>query len=345
MKALKRHLRISGKLLEIGRTAEQLGLSAYLVGGAVRDMLTGKTTLDWDITVEGNPAALVQLLAKKWRGEIPSHPAFGTFVLPLPASHHIDFVTARSETYPCPGHLPVVSFSVLKDDLFRRDFTVNALAFGLSGLDKGKVIDFYGGLQDLGKGRLRVLHAKSFQDDPTRIFRLARFAGRGLTPERVTERHAREGRSSIRCISAERRREELIAILSEKDPYPALALLAKWKAFAEVLPGVTLAPEHRKLKSRKTIAARLALLLSSLEEKKRKELLTSLKLPHALKQEVLTLTRPPRRIPPLSGKDLIALGYKPGPLFKQILENLASKNFASRREAVKFVFDKYPEKR
>lgn len=138
-------------LNELGGCASRLGLHSYLVGGAVRDMRLGKKHLDWDIAVEGDTSKLVKHLAKKHNAKIISHERFGTFILELPDGKHIDFATARSETYPRPGALPVVKFASIKDDLFRRDFTINAMAIELDGKKPGHIIDYYGSLTDLKK--------------------------------------------------------------------------------------------------------------------------------------------------------------------------------------------------
>jgi len=335
---------LNRRLIEIGAVAEKCSLNAYLVGGAVRDLLSGQTSLDWDIVVEGNPKPLVEALTRKWGAKMISHHRFGTFVLELPNGCHIDFATAREERYPRPGALPEVSSSDLKHDLFRRDFAVNALALALTGDSRGKVIDCYGGLSDLKRHVLRILHENSFRDDPTRLFRLARFAGRGFGIDRQTERRAIYGKRYVRYLSDERVREEILAILAEKNPYPALRLLARWGVLKNVLPGVRLGRQAMVLKQIGSVEGRLHFLLKGLSPASLDKVLGKLKLPRKLKKEVKALLRPVKATVVLSGKDLIGMGYHPGPLFKEILQELARHGRMSRREARRFVFDKFPQK-
>jgi tRNA nucleotidyltransferase (CCA-adding enzyme) len=336
--------RLSKRLKDIGSMADRLGLSAYLVGGAVRDLLLGKMNLDLDVVVEGDAAELVRRLGKKWRAQIVSHERFGTFVMTLPDGKHIDFVTARKEKYPRPGILPVVEFSDLRDDLFRRDFTMNALALALNGRDRGKIIDYYCGTADLERGVLRVLHSRSFRDDPTRIFRLARFAGRGFSIEGGTEKLIVRGKKYLQYLSDERIREEILAILSENDPFPALQHLKRWSVLKTVLPGVRLGNDKNGLKQRAGKAQRLGFLLNELPQSRFEKLLAKLKLPRLLKKEVEVLRTPPKPSSLLTGKDLVAMGFAPGPRFKEILERLAKQGITSRREARRFVFVKFRQK-
>ncbi len=144
----------------------------YVVGGPVRDILIGMPVKDLDFVVEGDGPALAGWLAGELGGEVRTHPRFGTSTLVM-AHGRVDIVTARRETYPQPAVLPHVSPGSIGDDLARRDFTINALAIPL-GQTKPKIIDPQGGIQDLRSGLVRILHAKSFEDDPTRIMRAVR---------------------------------------------------------------------------------------------------------------------------------------------------------------------------
>lgn len=336
---------LNRKLKEIGFWGDKLSLPVYLVGGAVRDMLVGRKKLDWDIVTEGDPVKLVKLLSEKWNAKIISHRRFGTYVLILPDGRHIDFATARKETYPSPGALPEVSFSNLIEDLYRRDFTVNAIALPLNAENRGEIIDYYGGTKDLSIKRLRVLHGRSFIDDPTRILRLARFAGRGFKIEKKTERLALAGREYLRHISDERIREEILAILSEKNPLSALNFLEKWDIMSLILPAVKIKHDDRKLSRLKSIEDRLAHLFSNLSEKEFRKILNKLKLIRKLKTYLEKTRNPFATKPILIGRDLIKMGYTPGPVFNKILNALSTSNVKTRRQAVRFVFDKFPQKR
>lgn len=338
-----RSIRLDPALILTGRLAEEAGLAAYLVGGAVRDLLLGRKTLDLDVAVEGDPAPLVRKLARRLKGKVTCHERFGTFVLELKGGRHIDFATARGETYSRPAALPDVRPGTLREDLFRRDFTMNALALVLGGPLRGKVVDLYGGLHDLASRTLVVLHAESFKDDPTRIFRLARFAGRGFRPGRETEKLARRDKSYVKRLSAERVREEILAILSEKDPRPALKLLAKWGILRSILPEAT-PKKLSALTGSASLEDRLAVLFSGLDKRSLERRMEELKFPRKLKSGIALKLYPPPAPAMLNGDDLIRMGYAPGPLFKKILEAVASRRFASRKAAARFVFDKFPDK-
>jgi tRNA nucleotidyltransferase/poly(A) polymerase len=307
----------------------------------VRDLLLKRQNLDRDIVVEGDPGGLVRFLEKRWKGKVCAHDRFGTYVLHLPDGEHIDIATARTETYPGPAVLPVVCPGKLENDLFRRDFTMNALALPLSGSCAGRIIDLHGGLEDLGRGLLRTLHAKSFRDDPTRILRLARFAGRGFKIDRETARRIAKDRKHIRLLSDERVREELLAILAEKDPLPSLQFLQRWGVLKTAFPGI--APV-KGIAAFRTIPERLNFLLKGLPEKKFSAFMEKMKFPRELSREVEALRYPPKPKAIIDGNDLIKMGYAPGPLFKKILDEVALRRFTSRKAARSYVFDKFPEK-
>lgn len=162
----------------IREEAERLGLSVYAVGGCVRDLLLGRPILDLDITVEGAAFPLAATVAARLGCPVVRHHRFGTATLRFPDGDGVDFAGTRKETYPYPGALPVVIPGSLTEDLFRRDFAINAMAVSLSAASFGQVVDPWGGLSDLKAGRIRVLHDRSFLDDPTRIIRAFRFASR-----------------------------------------------------------------------------------------------------------------------------------------------------------------------
>jgi tRNA nucleotidyltransferase/poly(A) polymerase len=272
------------RLKQLAVAADKTGVRAMLVGGAVRDIFLGKDAFDVDVVVEYGTEKLARELEKQLHANILLHPAFGTAVLSLPSGEHIDLATARSETYPKPGSLPQVSFTTIENDLSRRDFTINAIAAPLSGA--GEIIDPFGGQQDLASAILRVLHPASFQDDPTRIFRLARFACRGLNIDSATTELVYRDAAYISVISIERVREELLAILCEDKPSTALELLVKWGVWKDVFSDIA-PPDNDQLDSAGSLVARLALLIAPCGQAAR-QVLTRLKLTRALKQEILT---------------------------------------------------------
>ncbi|MCX5710840.1 MAG: tRNA nucleotidyltransferase, partial [Candidatus Omnitrophica bacterium] len=154
------------------------GMPAYLVGGFVRDLILGVRNFDLDIVVVGDGIKFAEYFSRALKAKLIRHKRFGTATVVLKPGLKIDIATARSEFYPHPAHLPVVKPGSLKDDLFRRDFTINAMAISLVEKDFGRLIDCYGGKNDLKARSIRVLHALSFIDDPTRIIRAIRFEQR-----------------------------------------------------------------------------------------------------------------------------------------------------------------------
>jgi len=172
----------------IGKRAQELGMKAYIVGGAVRDILLGEKNIDIDIAVEGDAEALVQSWNEPGcRCTLYGHYKTGTII--FPDGNRVDIATARREFYEYAAAMPEISSDSLKQDLSRRDFSVNAMAISLSKEDWGTLIDFYGGRRDLKEGVLRILHNLSFVEDPSRILRGIRIEQRlGLKFEGNTMR-------------------------------------------------------------------------------------------------------------------------------------------------------------
>ena len=199
------------------------GKPVYLVGGAVRDLLLGRGRSDIDLVVEGDATALATRLG----GEVLEHERFATAKAWL-GDHEVDIATARAESYPRPGALPEVEPTAgIAADLARRDFTINAMAIPLR--RDPELIDPHRGREDLEAGRLRVLHARSFEDDPTRALRAARYAARlGLSPEHETAQLL--GQADLSTVSAERRDAELLRLAGETEAVRGFALLAEWGA-------------------------------------------------------------------------------------------------------------------
>ena len=209
------------------KTSFNLKMNAYLVGGVVRDILLKKDIFDLDIVIEGDAIEFVKKISEHLNTKFTKHHSFGTATIYF-KNHKIDFATARREIYERFGKLPKVFPSNLKDDLFRRDFTINAIAISLNKSDYGKIIDFYNGFNDLKNGLIRVLHDKSFLEDPTRIFRAIRFKERfSFRIEEHTFELLKEAvkNNAISFVHPHRIRDEIILILSEKEPYKCVKTL------------------------------------------------------------------------------------------------------------------------
>jgi tRNA nucleotidyltransferase (CCA-adding enzyme) len=207
------------------------GISAYLVGGAVRDLLLDRDRADVDVAVEGG----VSELARRLGDDVRRHERFATASVRVDGLE-VDLATTRSEMYEKPGALPVVRPAPIADDLARRDFTVNAMAVPLAGAPE--LIDPHGGLADLRRGELRVLHRGSFADDPTRALRAARYAARyGFALERRTAELLRG--ADLSTVSTERVEAELRRLASEPEARRGFELLDEW-GLADLAPG---APE------------------------------------------------------------------------------------------------------
>jgi tRNA nucleotidyltransferase (CCA-adding enzyme) len=248
-RGLPAHVR---ELLEtIGRIAEEQDGRAYLVGGLVRDLWRGATPSrrDLDIVVEGDGPMLARRLAQALGGSVVEHRRFLTASVDTPTFGRIDVATSRSERYESPGALPRVLPAGIAEDLRRRDFTVNALAIELSSGDFG-LIDPLGGRLDLARRRLRVLHPLSYVEDPTRIFRAARYAARlGLSPDGATTRAQALALRLVpySALSGQRIAAELERILSESQAGTILLRLGRSGAFRLLDPGYrfTAASRHR----------------------------------------------------------------------------------------------------
>jgi tRNA nucleotidyltransferase (CCA-adding enzyme) len=197
------------------------GKPVYLVGGAVRDLLLGHGRTDIDLVVEGEAA----VLAARLDGEVVEHERFATAKVRLDG-HEVDIATARAESYPRPGALPEVEPTAgIAADLARRDFTINAMAIPLR--RDPELIDPHRGREDLEAGLLRVLHARSFEDDPTRALRAARYAARfGFELEPDTAELL--GQTDLSTVSVERRDAELLRLAGEAEAVRGFALLADW---------------------------------------------------------------------------------------------------------------------
>ncbi|HEX7191001.1 MAG TPA: hypothetical protein VF381_05450 [Thermoanaerobaculia bacterium] len=206
------------RAIEIVReVAIEKGIHPYLVGGPVRDMLLGRGAFDIDLTLERDSSTLARALAKRLGGRVKSFPQFLTYKVVTNDLPEIDIATARKERYRKPGALPTVSEGKLRDDLLRRDFTVNAIAFDLI---EARLVDPCGGERDVRARTIRILHEESFVDDPTRIFRAIRLAVRlGFTIEPKTAQRMRDATESgaLGTVARERIWRELFLAMDEAD--------------------------------------------------------------------------------------------------------------------------------
>ena len=196
-------------------------MPAYLVGGFPRDLILGVKDWDLDITVEGNGIKFAEALARRLNSGLIRHERFGTATLILDYRLKVDIATTRKEIYPFNASLPVVSPGSLREDLLRRDFTINAMALCISEGGGEKLIDIFGGRQDLAAGKIRILHDLSFKDDPTRILRAIRFQQRynfKIEPETLRLLKEAIGAGLLEKVNPHRMRDELILMLKEKNP-------------------------------------------------------------------------------------------------------------------------------
>ena len=213
----------------VGKIADELKVKAYIVGGPVRDKLLGIANYDLDFVVEGDGIKFAEALNKKLKGKLTTYRAFGTATIEIKGKR-IDIVTSRKETYKYPAAYPTVKPGAIKDDLFRRDFTINAMAISVNKKNFGKLMDFYGGQKDLRKGVIKVLHDKSFMDDPTRIFRAVRFSVRfGFKIEPHTKKLMKEAvlDGLLGEVNAARIRKEIELFLKEKNPKKCLDVFSR----------------------------------------------------------------------------------------------------------------------
>lgn len=214
-----------------GQVAQGQGVRVFLVGGPVRDLLRGARQVDVDLMVEGDAQAFAQRLASKWGAQVQWHPPFLTAKVLLPDGRAFDCATARREVYPRPGALPQVEPADALSDLSRRDFTVNAMAIALHPREWGELLDPHGGREDLERGDLRILHQRSFVEDPTRILRGVRLGARlGLGWEPGTAQALQEALRSnaFDTLSGARLREEWERLFREPNPLRALEMAAEW---------------------------------------------------------------------------------------------------------------------
>ena len=237
-------------------------LALFIVGGFVRDLILKKPSLDFDIVVEGDAIAFARSLANRYGGRVVTHRRFGTAKWKIREIHHklarelggvakgeaelpedLDLISARTEFYDKPTALPVVKNSSIKQDLHRRDFTINTLALRLDGAHYGELQDHWGGLNDIKAKSIKVLHSLSFVDDPTRMLRAVRFEQRfGFRIDERTLQLIKEARENFKQVSGDRIRHEFDLLLKEADPGRNLQRLKELDLLSAVQNGLDWQP-------------------------------------------------------------------------------------------------------
>lgn len=228
-------------LKEFGQLAATIGYRAYAVGGFVRDLLLRRPNFDIDIVVEGDAIEFARTFAEEHGIRCKIHRKFNTAMLIFPDQLRVDVASARFEYYQHPAALPIVEFSSLKMDLYRRDFTINTLSLALNPDEFGQLIDFFSGQRDIKEKIVRVLHNLSFVEDPTRILRAIRFEQRfgfkiGKQSAALIRNAVRMG--LIQKLGGHRFLHEIQLILEEDDPVPALRRMAEFGVMPALAPGM-----------------------------------------------------------------------------------------------------------
>jgi tRNA nucleotidyltransferase (CCA-adding enzyme) len=221
-----------------GDIAEKRQQRLYLVGGVVRDLLLERPNLDIDMVVEGDAIELAQGIAEVIQAKVTTHTRFGTATLKW-NKRSADFITARAETYARPGALPTVKSGTIRDDLARRDFSINAMAVELNPRRYGELLDPFEGRLDLEKKLVCVLHDQSFTDDATRIWRALRYEQRlDFRIEPVTMLLLKRDLDMLETISGDRLRHELELVLKEELPEKAIVRANELGVLAELHPAL-----------------------------------------------------------------------------------------------------------
>jgi len=230
-------------LQHAGSVAENSGCKIYLVGGMVRDLLLHRENIDLDLVVEGDGIKFAEEFGREQGCQVSTHPRFGTARLLFPDGFKMDVATARTESYHAPAALPQVLGGVLRQDLYRRDFTINTMAIDLMPKHFGRLLDYFGGWDDLHHGVIRVLHSLSFVDDPTRTLRAIRFATRfNFQISKDTERLMESAVQArvMEKLSGKRLWGEFRNILLEEHPIPSIRLIHHYRLLPFIHPLITL---------------------------------------------------------------------------------------------------------
>ncbi len=294
-----------------GELARELGLGLYLVGGVVRDLLSGRATFDLDLVVEGDAPKLADLLAQKRGGEVVVHRRFGTAKLRC-QDLSIDLATARAETYAHPGALPTVSPGSINDDLLRRDFTINAMAIHLDPDNFGKLVDPFEGEKDLGHKLIRILHGKSFVDDATRMLRAIRYEQRfDFQLETTTEQLLRRDLSMLHTVSGDRVRHELELILKEEQPEKPLQRAGELGLLQEIYPSLKgdgwlkkKFQQARSITYPPPLGLYFSLLVYHLSQKEGEDFIARLRIPGVIARAIRDTLRLKENLLPLTSPEL-----------------------------------------
>lgn len=241
---------VRARIETIEKVSNDLGVAAYLVGGFVRDLLLGRENRDLDVVVEGDGPAFARALGAELGAHVRVHDAFLTAVVREPDGTTIDVASARSEFYRAPAVLPEVESSALRQDLYRRDFTINTMALRLGPGSPVELVDYFGGQRDLKEGVLRVLHSLSFIDDPTRVLRAVRLSlrlGFQISPETLRLVSVAVGEGIFEQLSGGRLREELELLLADPElALPGLERLDELGVLAAFHPALRLDAARRQ---------------------------------------------------------------------------------------------------
>ncbi|SNS25954.1 tRNA nucleotidyltransferase (CCA-adding enzyme) [Humidesulfovibrio mexicanus] len=237
-------------LEQAGLLAKELGYKVYAVGGFVRDILLARPNLDIDLVVEGDGIRFAHALSQARQGRVKEHQKFKTAVVVFPDGQRIDVATARLEYYEYPTALPTVELSSIKMDLYRRDFSINALALNLSPGHFGQLMDFFGSQRDIKEKTIRVLHSLSFVEDPTRILRAVRFEQRFNF--RIDGQTLRLIKNAVQLnlfsrLSGARIAHELQLILDEENVLECLSRLQDLKLLAAIHPQLHLDADRTRV--------------------------------------------------------------------------------------------------
>ncbi|MBI3814031.1 MAG: CBS domain-containing protein [Nitrospinae bacterium] len=245
---------------EAADTADKLGFSAYLVGGFVRDLLLRIENFDIDIVIEGDGILFAEEFARRLSCRVKSHKKFGTAVVIIPSipplqkegkrGFKIDIATARMEYYEHPAALPIVEMSSLKNDLYRRDFTINTLAISLTKKEKRNLVDFFGGQKDLKERVIRVLHNLSFVEDPTRVFRAIRFEQRfnfSIGKQTMALMESAVKKNLFNRLSGSRVYMEIVLMLKEREPVKMIKRMHELSLMKFIHPKIVYSESMREL--------------------------------------------------------------------------------------------------
>ncbi|MEJ5173313.1 MAG: DHHA1 domain-containing protein [Hydrogenothermaceae bacterium] len=396
---------------EIGQLSQKLGFRAFLVGGFVRDIVMGRKNLDIDILIEGDATVVVREYGKLKNVSYFYYPEFLTGYIKTEEGLKIDFASARKEVYDYPGAYPRVEIASVKEDLIRRDFTINTLLIEITGENFGKIIDYFGGLRDIKEKRVRVLHPVSFIEDPIRILRALRFAGRfNFKLEGKTEKLliTAVSRDILEFAPPGRVKLEFELTFNEKNVFDILKLMDQYKVLSYVFRIDNLSEFLiRKLQktqdsinlfkelfnkdldktflysvvliSDKPLEIGYKILKSYHFEREAKNLekiyryIETIRLDKQNIQNYVDLSKQQPEIvaltvilsdddisshiinvikkiekPIISGKDLIDLGLKPSPLFKEILNKINNLylqgEFKTKEDCIKYIKENYINK-